>query len=98
LPNAEARSLYVSARGRKAPISRQRRQEVKRNPFTLPVKLDRRVQGSRRRLARLSKSGLIEQLLELQNAYAMVRAAWLRASAGKLAKKVEQKITNRQSI
>jgi hypothetical protein len=28
----------------------------------------------------------------------MVRAAWLRASAGKLAKKVEQKITNRQSI
>ena len=91
LRNAEARSLYVSARAWRAPISRQRRQEVNRNPFTLPVKLGRRVQDSRRRLARLSKSELIEQLLEFQNAYAVVRAAWLQANAGKLAKKLSRK-------
>jgi hypothetical protein len=91
LRNAEARSLYVSARAWRVPISRQRRQEVKRNPFTLPVKLDRRVQDSRRRLARLSESELIEQLLEFQKAYAVVRAAWLQASAVKRAKKLSRK-------
>jgi hypothetical protein len=31
-------------------------------------------------LARPSKSDLSEQVLELQNAYAVVRAAWLKAS------------------
>jgi hypothetical protein len=91
LRSAEARLLYVSARAWRAPISRQRRQEVKRNPFTLPVKLGRRVQDSRRRLPRPSKSELIERLLEFQNAYAVVRAAWLQASAGKLAKKLSRK-------
>ena len=54
---------------------------VNRNPFTLPVKLDRRLGDARRRLARLSKSDLVGQLLELQNAYAVIRAAWLQASA-----------------
>jgi hypothetical protein len=86
LRNAEAYSLYVSAREWRAPISRQRRQPVKRNPFTLPVKLDRRVTDTKRRLARLSKTDLVDPLLEVQNAYAVVRAAWLTASAGKLAK------------
>jgi hypothetical protein len=87
LRNAEAHSLYVSAREWRAPISRQRRQPVKRNPFTLPVKLDRRVADTKRRLARLSKTDLVDPLLEVRkNAYAVVRAAWLKASAGKLAK------------
>ena len=48
--------------------------------------------------ARLGKSELIEQLLESQNAYAVARAARLQASAPAACKKVEQKITNRQSI
>jgi hypothetical protein len=54
------------------PVSPTRRPSVKRNPFTLPVKADRRMPDVRRRLARLSKPELIEQLLELQNAYAVV--------------------------
>jgi hypothetical protein len=49
------------------------------------------MQDVRRRLVRLSKPELIEQLLELQNAYAVVREAWLQASAGKLTKKMRRK-------
>jgi hypothetical protein len=75
----------------RAPISHTRRPPLKRNPFTLPVKADRRMQDVRRRLVRLSKPELIEQLLELQNAYAVVREAWLQASAGKLTKKMRRK-------
>jgi hypothetical protein len=64
------------------------------------VKLGRRFEKTS---SRLRKSDLVEQLLEFQNAYAVVRAGWLKASAGKLAvvrkaRRVEQKITNGQSI
>ena len=48
-----------------------------RNPFTLPVKIGRKEAASRHRLSRLTKPELIEQLLEIQEAYAIVRAAWL---------------------
>jgi hypothetical protein len=65
----------------RAPISHTRRPPLKRNPL----------QDVRRRLVRLSKPELIEQLLELQNAYAVVREAWLQASAGKLTKKMRRK-------
>lgn len=83
LRNSEAHELYVSARAWRPPVRGHTPTVVKRNPFTLPVKLDRRPGDVRRRLARLSKPDLIERLLELQNAYAVVRAAWLKASGPK---------------
>jgi hypothetical protein len=48
-----------------------------RNPFMLPVKTGRRESASWHRLSRLTKSELIGRLLETQNAYTTVRAAWL---------------------
>lgn len=69
---------------------------VKRNPFTPPVKLGRRPVDARHRLARLSQTERIDQLLEFQNAYAVVRAG-LPGECGEDCKKVEQKITNSQS-
>ena len=67
LRNSEAYELYTSARAWTAPIRSRATELVKRNPFTLSVKLDRRSGDARRRLTRLSKSDLMEQLLELQN-------------------------------
>jgi hypothetical protein len=84
--------LYTSARAWRAPIRSRSPELVKRNPFTLPVKLDRRPGDAKRGLARLSKSHLIEQLLELQNAYAVVRAGWLKANGPKSSARSRPKI------
>jgi hypothetical protein len=53
---------------------------------TPPPAREIQLRESRWRLARLSKPDLSEKLLEFRNAYAVVRAAWLQASAGKFAK------------
>jgi hypothetical protein len=48
----------------------------------------------RRRMAPLSKPGLIEQLLELQNAYAVVGRRVAASECGEAHQKIAQKITN----
>jgi hypothetical protein len=68
--NAVARSLYLFVSHLKDARVTRRSPSVKRNPFTLPVKADRRMPDVRRRLPRLSKPEIIEQLLESQNARA----------------------------
>jgi len=77
LRNPEACSIYEGARTWRAPVIAHPRLSEPRNPFAIPVKVGRRGPVSRHRLSRLTKSELIEQLLEIQNAYATVRAAWL---------------------
>jgi len=77
LRNPEACSIYEGARTWRAPVIAHPRLSEPRNPFAIPVKVGRRDPVSRHRLSRLTKSELIEQLLEIQNAYATVRAAWL---------------------
>jgi hypothetical protein len=77
LRNPEAYSLYKASRAWRAPLTRHRRSSERRNPFKIPVKVGRSSQLSRRRLSRLTKSELIEQLIEIEDAYATVRAAWV---------------------
>jgi hypothetical protein len=77
-----ALSLLAFARFWQVPISCTHSVLVKRNPFTLSVKLGRRPADVRLRLARLSKP---ERCWKLGNACAVVRAGLRRA--GGIAKK-----------
>lgn len=94
LNNEQARQAYEKARqwrGRRAaPI----RKKPVPNPLALHIKIDRRRDDVVRRLKKLTKHELIDRLLVIEEAYAVLQQKWLEDQAGVLRALVNNKEPN----